>query len=229
MAHRWRAPLAEVEDLIRRKAEASVNALDALWARSVPLGDCIDTYRERWRSTPILRQGTEDDSTRASSAPDGERVHGVPMDLVAMARVLWTSPGGISRNRGPGSPGSQLDLPRGTRAFFGFVDMSVARNTTLGSVLLQVPGHHEVVRTLRYGNNSMEKVNLPIPGRDSPADGYESMNLAFMRQDPDVRTGRSRFLLERLTSSSLQALRAQSKREILLDLAASSRTVGLLY
>jgi hypothetical protein len=229
MAHRWRAPLAAAEDQVKRKAEASIRALEHLWTHSVPLTDCIDTYREKWRSTPILRRVPDDDSSRNLPATDGEQVHGVPLELVVTAKALWTSPGGVSRNLGPGRPGSQLDLPKGTRAFFGFLDMGVPRNTKLGSVLLGVPGYREIERTVRHGNNAMEKVNLPIPGRDAPADGYEDKTLVFLRQDPDDRTGLSRFTLDPVSASGLRALRAQSRGEVLLDLAGSSRTVGLLY
>jgi hypothetical protein len=126
-------------------------------------------------------------------------------------------------------PGSQLDLPKGARVFFGFSPAPVPRNTTFGSVLIQVPSFPEITRTVRYGNNQMDKVNLPVPGTAAPPTGYENRNLLFVRQDPDPETGRQRFLLELLSDRQLKAERSRSSDEVLLDLSGSQRKVGLLF
>ena len=113
--------------------------------------------------------------------------------------------------------------------FFGFSPGAVPKNTTFGSVLLQVPEYPQVTRTVRFGNNHMDKINLPVPGIAAPPGGYHQQNLVFMRQDPDPTTGRQRFLVEILGDRRLANERSHAAGEVLLDLSGSPRKVGLLF
>jgi hypothetical protein len=61
-----------------------------------------------------------------------------------------------------------VDLKRGARVFFkSRVPLTAPINTSLGSIdVVGVSGCQEC--NLRYGNNGMDKVNLPVPGGDYP-------------------------------------------------------------
>ena len=66
--------------------------------------------------------------------------------------------------------------------FFGFPADVVATNHIFGNVYLQYDGNLEVTRSLRFGNNSMDKINLPIPGQDGPA-SYDNRVVLFEKKD----------------------------------------------
>lgn len=231
VAYQWPKKLSKVDRQILARCKPGISLMEKLWRDSAPVDEILDDYKQKWRASPRSRRSVEDDVPDATERQDlaGVVIHGVQATLVASARALWTAPGGVSRNRGAGRAGSQLDLPRGSRVFFGFTSAAVPRNSTFGDVLIQVPGYSQVSRTVRFGNNSMDKVNLPIPGTAGPPGGYHNDNLLFTRQDPDVTTGRERFLLEVLTDRRLATKRAQAADEVLLDLSGSSRRVGLLF
>jgi hypothetical protein len=231
IAHQWIGPLTDMERQLLDEGRATVDSLLELWEQADPLDEVLEDYQGRWRASPVASRSQEDDTEGTQDEElelEGVLLHGVDAALVASARALWTSPGGVSRNLGPGVPGNQLDLPRGTRVFFGFPSAEVPKNTTLGYVLMRIPGHQEVERSIRFGNNMMEKVNLPVPGSDGPATGYHEAYLLFTRQDPDPDTGRQRFHLQVLGDKDLDAVRANAGGEILLDLAGGQRRVGLL-
>ena len=84
------------------------------------------------------------------------------------ARCLWTQTLKIVENLGAGNPGNQVDLKRGSRVFFGSkVPLAAPTNTPLGSIdIIAVSGRENC--NLRYGNNGMDKVNLPVPGGANP-------------------------------------------------------------
>jgi hypothetical protein len=231
VAYQWPRTLSTLEKRILTQCKPGIVLLEKLWQAATPLDEVLGEYERLWRTRARSRRSAEDDVTTSKERPDlaGAIIHGIEAVLVASARALWTAPGGISRNRGPSSPGSQLDLPRGSRVFFGFSPEVVPKNTTLGSVLFQVPGYPQVTRTVRFGNNYMDKINLPVPGSAAPPGGYHQQNLLFTRLDPDPTTGRQRFLVELLGDRRLAIERSHASGEVLLDLSGSRRKVGLLF
>jgi len=231
VAYQWPKTLSKPEKRVLAQCKPGLLLLERLWRAATPLEEVLTEYKKLWRASPRSRRSVEDDVTTPEERPDlaGTIIHGVEAALVASARALWTSPGGISRNLGPSKPGSQLDLPRGSRVFFGFSPRTVPKNTTFGSVLIQVPGFPQVTRTVRFGNNYMDKINLPVPGTAGPLGGYHQHNLLFTRQDPDPTTGRQRFLVELLGNTRLATERSHAAGEVLLDLSGSSRKMGLLF
>jgi hypothetical protein len=56
----------------------------------------------------------------------------------------------------------------------------VSRDTVLGQVVLQKDGYQPVECSVRFANNQMDKVNLPVPGTDGP-DSYDDSILLFER------------------------------------------------
>jgi len=231
VAYQWPRKLSDAEKRILTQCKPGILLLEKLWKAATPLEEILGEYKKLWSTSARSRLSVEDDVTTPEERPDlaGSIIHGAEAALVASARALWTSAGGISRNRGPSAPGSQLDLPRGSRVFFGFSPGSVPRNTTFGSVRLQVPEYPEVTRTVRFGNNQMDKVNLPVPGTAAPPGGYHQQNLLFTRRDPDPTTGLQRFLVQLLGDGRLANERSHAAGEVLLDLSGSPRKVGLLF
>lgn len=135
---------------------------------------------------------------------------------LASANNLWVQIDYVVPNRGRGVEGNQIDLKRGTRVFFGFGDRPLPRNSPIGTISVVYQGH-AAQRNLRFGNNSMDKLDLPIPGADGPPT-YTDTTLLFTREDGGhfrmaVAAGRSSAQW-RATSRRLGTMfRMQSGRE----------------
>jgi hypothetical protein len=106
-------------------------------------------------------------------------------DQFASADAIWVEVGELYKNLGPHKPGNQLDLPKWARTFFGFDSVEVDHNTVLGHVPVRVIGYEAVDRSVRYADNSMDKLNLPVPGsREAPAT-YDDSTLLIERDVDD--------------------------------------------
>lgn len=99
---------------------------------------------------------------------------------LAAAKHFWIEIEYVVANRGRGEEGNQIDMQRGSRVFFGFGDKALERNSPIGSVRILYGGHSSN-RNLRFGNNSMDKLDLPIPGAEGPA-SYRNQTLLFSRE-----------------------------------------------
>lgn len=148
-----------------------------LWERSSPLDDVIVAYRNRW--TPEFNPPEEalEESDILSGRPSDDDV-AQALDQFQGARAFWVETHKLYENLTTRGLGNQLDLPRGTRTFFGFTVADVDRNTPFGTVRVHIPGYEAVDRTMRFGNNFMDKFNLPIPGRDGP-EAYDYSYIVF--------------------------------------------------
>jgi hypothetical protein len=93
---------------------------------------------------------------------------------------FWIQAGALGANLGPGKPGNQLDMTRYTRVFFGFPAVDVAPNTTIGFVTLVWNGMAHSDRTLKFGNNGMDKLNVPPSGDYGPL-FYKNKTFLFTR------------------------------------------------
>lgn len=109
----------------------------------------------------------------------------IPSDeaaALASANNLWVEIAFVVANRGRGKEGNQIDLKKGTRVFFGFGDRPLPRNSSIGTVRIRY-GEFSANRNLRFGNNQMDKLDLPIPGQEGPPT-YRDQTLLFTRE-PD--------------------------------------------
>lgn len=100
------------------------------------------------------------------------------------AKCFWIETGNLYKNRGKYAPGNQLDTRRGTRVYFGFPYRDVPRDTKLGRVTLKYgrkPAQHD--RSIRFGNNSMDKIYLPVPATFGPSK-YDNSVVHFRRVGP---------------------------------------------
>lgn len=173
-----------------------------------------------YRALRPRRVKSEDDNPRVV------RLAGEPTDLrishtaeLAAASKLWVEVEYVVRNLGPGVPGNQVDLQRGTRAFFGLPARQVPRNTPLGEVVIRYR-NHVVPCHMRFGNNSMDKLNLPLPGVDGPPH-YEHETLLFSRSPDDS------FELEVGTPAQVRQWKAASRAQQTLYAMQSGREFGV--
>ncbi len=161
-------------------AYGQMSWFEAAWERAHPLRDVIARYKKLWKkSKPPIKE--DDPETVDLYVGGADRVvSGKTAVGLASARALWVEIAELYKNRGPGQAGNQVDLPRGSRVFFGFPSKAVTRNTIFGDVYLQNMGFRPVRCSVRFGNNQMDKVNLPVPGAEGPP-SYDNSILLFER------------------------------------------------
>ena len=150
------------------KAIRVVNTLEELWEEATPYQEVIAQYEQRYEEIALPRVNTIDANFK------GE------------ARLFWIDVGYVTRNRGPNRPGNQFDLPRGAHVFLGLPEVSHPQiNSVLGELRIRTPTGEIVDRVLRFGNNSMEKLTLPIPERFG-YHSYDGKYLTFKVRDEEV-------------------------------------------
>jgi hypothetical protein len=110
-------------------------------------------------------------------------------------------------------------MKRGSRVFFGFWDRSVPKNTVIGDVNIRY-NNHASVRSLRFGNNSMDKLTLPIPGAEGP-DSYSNSTVLFTRE------GHNTFRMSIGTPREIAAWRRRSLKNGTLFFLSGGRAFGL--
>jgi hypothetical protein len=175
----WAGQLTPVELSLIEVANDIEAWFEEAWDAADALTKVLPYYRSRYQAGEVTR----DDALPATQAywEPSPVADGATAAQLAAARALWFEVHALYRNRGAGNPGNQLDTPRGTRVFFGFSAAAVPCNTVLGEVVIQVQGGYpSITRTVRYGNNQMDKVNLPVPGVDGP-ESYDESFLVFER------------------------------------------------
>jgi hypothetical protein len=136
-----------------------------------------DVYREN-RTVPI-RTLTDDDTVPSGAARRGG-LSGEDLVKLRSFDNFWIDTGSMYSNLGAGKPGNQLDLKRFSRVFFGFPAKDLPQNSAIGSVVLKYADVVHPDRHLRFGDNGMDKLDLPIPGVSAPND-YRNLTLRFTR------------------------------------------------
>ncbi len=71
-------------------------------------------------------------------------------------------------------------LKRNSRVFFGFPALDLTTDTTIGEVAIQYKGHLRQDCSLRFSNNSMDVLTLPVPDTEGPH-SYDQETLHFER------------------------------------------------
>jgi hypothetical protein len=145
-------------------------------------------YEERCKE--LLKQGkatpTEDDAVPALPPARG-RGKALSDDQIRALRTfdnLWIEAGALGANLGRGIPGNQLDMTRHTRVFFGAPVADAEPNAALGQITLIWDGYIHTDRTLKFGENGMDKLNVPPAAERGPL-YYRGKTLLFTRQ-PDA-------------------------------------------
>ncbi|MEK6299559.1 MAG: hypothetical protein AABO41_02460 [Acidobacteriota bacterium] len=138
--------------------------------------------------------------------------------LIAAAH-FWIDIDYVVPNRGKDQEGNQIDMQRGSRLFFGFGDGALAKNSHIGSVSIRY-GTHAAARNLRFGNNSMDKLDLPIPDVEGPP-SYGNQTLLFTRESPTT------FRLRLGTPADIAAWKTESEAAGTLFKMQSGREFGV--
>lgn len=211
-----------------RRAQPVLDWFRDTWENADALADVFDEYRQRRRALPKPPRIREERTAATRRYLASKKNHEITGDLsvqLAAARALWIDASSVIRNRGQ-LPGSQINTSRGTRVFFGFPSDKVQKDTTLGTIDLRIVGHPYQDRTIRFSNNSMDIVNLPIPEQNG-VETYQGTFLFFARDTPE-HDGRHRFTLTVTDAAGIGSRIASALNSVDLTMS-SGRKYGLLF
>lgn len=213
----WLPPLRGREVTMLESSQSELSWWTEAWESASPVSrDFLTQYR---RIRPTRPREDETPSVRSFSAESSRDIDTSPGIAWTNANCFWIQTNQLYKNRGAGNPGNQLDLKRGTRVYFGFRPASVPQNTVLGKISLQYDDLRPRRCGVRFGDNSMDKVNLPIPGIDGPG-SYDNAVVHF------ERTGRKRFRVTLGDQLNLETWKARSRNQGLLYRLAGGREFG---
>ncbi|AWI09764.1 hypothetical protein CKA38_11350 [Ereboglobus luteus] len=144
---------------------AVVSILEQLWEESVPFDNIINEYENLWTKATapvVVPRNKPEKITR---------------------KLFWVDVGYVTKNRGNHRPGNQFDLPRGSHIHLGLNEVSnPTKNSLLGELRMRTPDGVIIQRSLRFGNNAMEKLTLPTPEQHGYG-AYDGKILTFERQN----------------------------------------------
>ena len=171
------------------EAAAAVRGSDAIndmrswfrsqWQSATLLGDIDELYRKRHASLDNRRhpQASEDDAV-PEMASKGSQLKPHHLRKLRVCQHLWIESGNVTRNRGPRRPGNQLMMKRHSRVFFGFAAKNLSRDSAIGEVTIEWGGRWTDGRSLRFSNNAMDVLTLPVP---EEGESYDQQTLHFER------------------------------------------------
>lgn len=147
------------------------------WRSAAPLGQVETHYRGQYESAANRRtpQALEDDAA-PESASGGVQLGPSHLRKLRVCQRLWIEAGNVTRNRGPGLPGNQLMMKRNSRVFFGFAAKDLPKDSPLGEMTIEWGGRLHPGRTLRFSNNAMDVLTLPVP---EDGESYDQQTLHF--------------------------------------------------
>ena len=180
--------------------------------------DFVDRYEAIRPTRPRLSEEFEDNRSELI-LQERSVLPGPQAAALAAAAHLWVEVEYVVPNRGKHEEGNQIDMQRGTRVFFGFGDGALPRNSPIGSVRILYETH-AASRNLRFGNNSMDKLDLPIPTVEGPTT-YSNQTLLFTRESSNS------FRLTVGTSGDVATWKAKSKAAGTLFAMRSGREFGV--
>lgn len=169
----------EVEELLRW--------LEQEWRRADRYDALADDYesicRERIKKRNFVP--TDDDNRPPEESGRSSRAALTEQQIRQLRTFdrFWIDAGALGANLGRGRPGNQLDMKRFTRAYFGASVDKVEPNTEIAKITLIWDGERHVDRTLKFGDNQMDKLNVPPGGRRGEL-FYDGKTLLFSRR-PD--------------------------------------------
>ena len=181
------------------------NWFESLWQVATPLGEISERYLIRYSATGNrTRPVPIDDDDVPESAKGSRQLSGSELRQLRICEYFWIQAGKLHKNRGPRRPGNQLMMKRNSRVFFGFQARDLNRDTTVGRIAVTYAGRTRGDCSLRFSNNSMDVLTLPIPGDGGP-ETYDQQTLCFRR------TGVRCFELTVATPRDVQAWRRKSE------------------
>jgi hypothetical protein len=210
-----RAPGNAAERSARARCVAVADWFEAQWRRRTALSVVASQYASRFRAEarsipPVTDEDTQPTHQRRGWTPERLR-------KLRTSDNLWIEAGNLHKNRGAGQPGNQLMMSPMTRVFFGFPAEDLPTDSAVGSIAIRYGNYTRWDSSLRFSNNAMDVLGLPVPGAGGPA-AYDQETLC-LRQTQDA--GRIIFEMQLGTSAQKRAWRRQS-RAIDGDFAMSS-------
>jgi hypothetical protein len=124
-----------------------------------------------------------DDDSEPPAARQHRRSAALTEEQIRQLRTFdnfWIEAGALGANLGRNVPGNQLDMKRFSRAFFGARIEDLEPNTEIDHVALIWDGELYRDRTLKFGDNGMDKLNVPPVGDRGP-NFYRDKALLFTR------------------------------------------------
>jgi HKD family nuclease len=146
-----------------------ITTLEKLWEQATPLDNVLEDYKTRHAALiqPAVCE-LEDN------------------DVAGTVTLFWIDVGYVTKNRGEEKPGNQFDLPKNSHVYLGLKKVSnPLRNSVLGELKIKTPHGDVVERSMRFGNNQMEKLTLPIPEQYG-YECYDGKILTFMADGDEV-------------------------------------------
>jgi len=178
-----------------------------LWQDATRYSQIEDRYQSAHSDSIGQPTPTSDDATNAVELRTRFRAE----DLLRLrsAQHLWIEAGNVTRNRGKGLPGNQIMMRAMTRVFFGVEAKNVPPDTHLRELAIRHKGHISWDRTLRYSNNSMDVLTVPVPGSSTGPPSYDNQVLVFSKASHD---GAVVYELIVVPTANRAHLRRRSKR-----------------
>ena len=177
-----RAPARKTDIPVLKSLEGAERDIGLVFESAVPLTDSLltryATARKKYKRELPRRRPSGLDLVPLQSHGNVEGSV-ARLAVMAEARFFWVDVDYVVPNRGARLPGNQIDLKRGCRVFFGFEGTKVERNYIFGDTTI-LAGDNEFRRGMRYGNNQMDKLNLPAP-EEIGLKEYAGLTLLFER------------------------------------------------
>jgi len=215
-----------VTDRVSPKALEPLRALrwfDSMFQAGTPWKRITKAYEAKYDQYSTQPVFPDEDAAPSFGEPVRPRRRAIPDDLlprVSRARHLWIQfvP---NENRGKDIPGNQLMMSPRTRVYFGARADDVPRDTSFEPVTVTYGGHARRECSLRYSNNSMDVLTLPVPGVDGPPT-YDNQFLLFTRIAP------SQFSMKIGTAAEAKRWKNRSQdRDLFFEMQTSRRPWGV--
>jgi hypothetical protein len=217
-------PSGTEEQLMWDELDRNVAWFQAVWRSATPWRSIRSEYYDRYKVEAIPRAvPTEDDADPSEVLTTNRR--GVTPERLHALRVanhLWIETGNLHKNRGANRPGDQLMMSPMTRVFFGRSARRVDVNHALGNVPVRHAATGTVeMRPLRFSDNSMDVLTLPVPGAPPWPTSYDQTCLLFskvsvgrdLHYEMRVVSGRDKRRYRTLSQAQTSAYRMTSGRE----------------
>ena len=160
---------------------------EQLWAPASSTAHVLPAYSRVFESaenlkTPVPTDDDAGDAEWLSNAAQRGALSAPQLRQLRVCKHFWIEAGTLTKNRGPRRPGNQLMLSRMSRVFFGFPSIDLPRDTTVGTVSISFREHRRDDCSLRFSNNAMDVLGLPIPDEGGPSK-YDDECLHFERKN----------------------------------------------
>jgi len=161
--------VVDYSQVSHKRGTALITTLEELWEKATPLEEVLHDYQTRYAEIiepTVFGSGNGDHAEVAS--------------------LFWIDVGYVTKNRGEDKPGNQFDLPKGSHVYLGVKKVhDPKRNSVLGTLNIKTPDGEIAERRLRFGNNEMEKLTLPIPEQYG-YECYDGKILTFRREGNEI-------------------------------------------